>query len=256
MNQVEQRLAAKRFAENWLNKGDEKQDTQQFWMALLQNVYGVEFPADIIQFEQKVKLNNTSYIDGYINETKVLIEQKSRNVDLRQGYQQSDGSILTPFQQARRYSTYLPHDKNPRWIVVCNFHNFEIHDMNRPNDEPEVLVLGDLEKEFHRLNFLVNSKDENIRKEIEVSLKAGELVGILYNELLKQYKNPDDPDTLKSLNKLCVRLVFCLYAEDAGLFGNHKCFHDYLEAHRFEDRIALIRLFKVLNTEPENRDPL
>ena len=162
--------------------------------------------------------------------------------------------MLTPFGQARRYAGYLPHDQNPRWIIVCNFQTFEIHDMNRPNDEPEVLALADLEKEFHRLDFLVDTGKEHIKKEMEISLQAGELVGVLYDALLKQYKDPSAPETLKSLNKLCVRLVFCLYAEDAGIFGSKSMFHDYLEHHRAEDRRALINLFRVLDQDMPQRD--
>ena len=126
--------------------------------------------------------------------------------------------------------------------------------MSRPNDEPEILLLSDLEKEFHRLDFLVDTGKEHIKKEMEVSLQAGELVGVLYDALLKQYKDPDDPETLKSLNKLCVRLVFCLYAEDAGIFGGKSMFHDYLEHHRTEDRRALINLFRVLDQDIPQRD--
>ena len=201
-----------------------------------------------------MKLDHTSFIDGYIESTRVLIEQKGQDIDLRKGYKQSDGSMLTPYQQARRYAGYLPHDQNPRWIIVCNFQEFQIHDMNRPNDEPEVLKLADLEKEYHRLQFLVDTGSEHIKKEMEISLQAGELVGVLYDALLKQYKDPSDPETLKSLNKLCVRLVFCLYAEDAGIFGGKSMFHDYLERHRSEDRRALINLFRVLDQDTPQRD--
>ncbi|MBQ2651755.1 MAG: SAM-dependent DNA methyltransferase, partial [Clostridia bacterium] len=254
MNDVQRRSAAKQFATDWVGRGDEKQETQAFWMALLQKVFGVEEPDKFIAFEVPVKLSHTSFIDGYIASTRVLIEQKGNDIDLRKGYKQSDGSLLSPFQQARRYAGYLPHDQNPRWIVVCNFQEFHIHDMNRPNDAPEVVALADLEKEYSRLQFLVDTGDENIKKEMEVSLKAGELVGVLYDALLKQYKNPDDPETLRSLNALCVRLVFCLYAEDAGIFGGHGKFHNYLQAHKSEDRRALINLFRVLDQKPEERD--
>ena len=168
---------------------------------------------------------------------------------------QSDGQLLTPYQQARRYAGYLPFNQTPRWIVVCNFEAFEIHDMNFPNGEPEVTPLADLEKEVHRLQFLVDTGNTTIQKEMEVSLQAGELVGVLYDAILKQYKDPSSPDTLKSLNALCVRLVFCLYAEDAGIFGGRNKFHDYLEQHRAEDRRALISLFQVLDQKPEERDP-
>ena len=256
MSDQERRAAARQFAADWQGRGDEKQETQAFWLALLQKVYGVAEPEKYIDFEVPVKLDHTSFIDGFIRDTRVLIEQKGQDVDLHKGYRQSDGSFLTPFQQARRYGGYLPHDQNPRWIVVSNFQSFEIHDMNRPNDEPEVLCLADLEREYPRLQFLVDTRDEHIQKEMEVSLKAGEIVGVLYEALLKQYNNgtPPPPDWQRSLNILCVRLVFCFYAEDACVF-NHGQFHDYLARRRPNARQALIDLFRTLDTEKEYRDP-
>ena len=256
MTENEQRLAAKQFAQDWAGRGDEKQDTQLFWVALLQKVYGVEEPDKYIQFELPVKLSHTSFIDGFIEATRVLIEQKGLDIDLKKGYKQSDGSLLSPFQQARRYAGYLPHNQNPRWIVVCNFQEFHIHDMNRPNDAPEVVKLADLEKEYARLQFLVDTGNEQIKREMEISLQAGELVGVLYDAFLKQYKDPNSPETLKSLNKLCVRLVFCLYAEDAGIFGQKNIFHDYLAQFDAKGaRKALRDLFRVLDQKPEDRDP-
>ena len=256
MTEIQQRTAAKTFVDSWSTRGYEKQETALFWIDLLQNVYGEENIKEFIQFEVPVQLDHTSFIDGFIPETRVLIEQKSADVDLKRGAKQSDGSILTPYGQARRYAGYLPHNQNPRWIVVCNFREFHIHDMNRPNDEPEIVLLSDLEKEYSRLQFLVDTGDTNIKKEMEVSLQAGEIVGVLYDALLKQYKDPESAETLKSLNALCVRLVFCLYAEDAGIFGGgHKMFQNYLRNHAGEARRALIDLFKVLDTKPEERDP-
>ncbi len=262
MNEKEQRAAAREFAADWAGRGDEKQETQSFWLALLQKVYGVEEPEKYISFERRVEVDDTrtgkstkKFIDGYIAQTRVLIEQKGQDIDLSKGYKQSDGSLLSPYQQARRYGGYLPQSEQPRWIVVCNFWEFQIHDMNRPNDEPELLELADLEKEYSRLRFLIDTTSEHIKKEMEISLKAGELVGVLYDALLAQYQNPDDPKTLKDLNALCVRLVFCLYAEDAAIFGRPLMFHDYLQAHRAEARRALIDLFRVLDQKPEQRDP-
>ena len=256
MTDVQQRAAAKQFVKDWTGHGDEKQETQRFWIDLLQNIFGVEQATKAIEFEVRVKLDHTSFIDGYISDTHVLIEQKGIDIDLRKGYKQSDGSMLTPFQQARRYAGYLPHNRNPRWIVVCNFKEFHIHDMNRPNDTPEVILLEDFEKEYPRLQFLVDKRNERIQKEMEISLQAGELVGKLYDALLKQYNSPAGEAELKSLNKLCVRLVFCLYAEDAGIFGSHTMFHDYLKSFQAKNvRKALIDLFKVLDTKPADRDP-
>jgi len=255
MTDVEQRLAAKEFIKTWTGRGDEKQETQRFWIDLLQNVFGVDQPTKAIEFEVRVKLDHTSFIDGYLKDTHVLIEQKGADIDLTRGYKQSDGSLLTPYQQARRYAGFLPHDMNPRWIVVCNFKEFHIHDMNRPNDTPEIIKLEDLEKECTRLQFLVDTGNERIQKEMEISLQAGELVGKLYDALLKEYgDNPSDED-LKSLNMLCVRLVFCLYAEDAGIFGSHTMFCDYLRSFNPKNiRKAIIDLFAVLDTKPEDRD--
>lgn len=260
MTDTEHRLAAKQFAADWQGRGDEKQETQTFWLALLQKVYGVTEPDKFISFEKTVNVDNvktgksnTKFIDGYIGATRVLIEQKGAKIDLNKGELQSDGSLLSPYQQARRYGGYLPVNQQPRWIVVCNFKEFRIHDMNHPNDTPEILLLSDLEKEYARLNFLVNTGDENIRKEMEISLQAGELVGVLYDALLKQYAEPESEQTLKSLNALCVRLVFCLYAEDSGIFGKRNMFHDYLQAHRAEDRRALINLFRVLDQKEDER---
>lgn len=255
MTEAQQRQAVRKFIQDWTGRGDEKQDTARFWMGLLRNVFGIEEPEKFMEFELPVKLAHTSFIDGYIPQTRALIEQKSRGISFKKGLKQSDGQLLTPYQQARRYAGYLPFNQTPRWIVVCNFEAFEIHDMNFPNGEPEVIPLADLEKEFHRLQFLVDTGNTTIQKEMEVSLQAGELVGVLYDAILKQYKDPTAPDTLKSLNALCVRLVFCLYAEDAGIFGGRNKFHDYLEQHRAEDRRALIALFQVLDQTPEERDP-
>ena len=255
MTDVQQRASAKEFAAYWENRGDEKQETQRFWIDLLRNVYGVPNPEQSIEFEVPVKLSHTSFIDGYLADTRVLIEQKGADIDLKKGYKQSDGQMLTPYQQARRYAGYLPFNKTPRWIVVCNFQTFEIHDMNFPNGEPEVLMLADLEKDYSRLQFLVDTGSKTIKKEMEVSLKAGELVGVLYDALLKQYKDPTAPETLKSLNALCVRLVFCLYAEDAGIFGRRDMFHDYLkDVPAAGIRKALAELFRVLDQKPEERD--
>lgn len=256
MTEKDQKSAAKAFAAFWKDKGYEKGESQAFWMSLLRDVYGIEHPEQFISFEDQVKLDHTSFIDGYIDATHVMIEQKGLGKDLRKGIKQSDGSVLSPFQQAKRYAAELPYSKRPRWIITCNFAEFLVYDMEKPNGEPEQIFLKDLPKEYYRLQFLVDTGNENLKKEMEISLKAGDLVGKLYDAILKQYKNPDDPETLKSLNKLCVRLVFCLYAEDAGIFGKHQVFHDYLKKYpASEVRHKLVELFRILDTKEEERDP-
>ncbi len=259
MTDAERRAAAKKFAAEWEGRGYEKGESQPFWLSLLRDVYGVAQPEQFIIFEEQVRLDHTSFIDGILPAAHVLIEQKGLDKDLKKPIPQSDGTKLTPFQQAKRYSAELPYSQRPRWIVACNFKEFHIYDMERPAGEPEIVLLENLEKEYYRLQFLVDTGDAGIQKEMEISLQAGELVGALYDALLKQYKDPESPETLKSLNMLCVRLVFCLYAEDAGVFGGRGKFHHYIERIAKKDvrdvRQALINLFHILDTKPEERDP-
>lgn len=256
MNDVEQRKAAKEFAAYWQGKGYEKGQSQPFWLSLLNKVYGVENPEQFISFENQVHLDHTSFIDGYISETKVMIEQKSIKKDLLAPIKQSDGTLLKPIEQAKRYAAELPVSQHPKWIVTCNFEKFLVYDMEHPHNEPEEILLSNLPEEYYRLNFLVDNGSAHIRKEMEVSMAAGELVGKLYNAFLNQYNDPSNAESLRSLNKLCVRLVFCLYAEAAGIFGEHDMFHDYLERFEVRDlRRALIDLFKVLDQKPAKRDP-
>ena len=256
MTDAERRKAAKAFADYWKDRGDEKSDSQSFWLAFVREVLGVAEPERFILFEERVKLDHTSFIDGHIPSTHVLIEQKKKGLNLRSPIRQSDGSLLNPFQQAQRYSAALPYSQRPRWIITCNFEEFLIYDMEKPTGEPESIMLCDLPKEYYRFGFLVEEKSELVHREEEISMQAGELVGRLYDAILKQYIHPEDKASLHSLNILCVRLVFCLYAEDAGIFGDHSKFHDYVRSFAAKDvRRALIDLFRVLDTKPADRDP-
>lgn len=256
MTTAQQQQAARNFAAYWKDKGYEKGESQPFWLSLLRDVYGVEHPEQFIQFEEQVHLDHTSFIDGTIPATHVLIEQKGLGKDLNKPIKQSDGALLNPFEQAKRYILELPVSQHPRWVVTCNFSTFYVYDMERPRGEPEIIELANLEKEYYRLQFLVDAGNEHLKREMEVSIAAGEIVGLLYDAFYKQYANPESEHSLKSLNKLCVRLVFCLYAEDAGIFGHHGMFHDYLAAFNTRElRKALIDLFRVLDTKPQDRDP-
>ena len=258
MNKSEKQIAqaAERFAKRWAGKGYEKGESQLFWTELLTEVFGIGEPSTVISFEDQVHLDHTSFIDGYIERTHTMIEQKSLSKDLRAPIKQSDGTLLTPFQQAQRYSAALPYSKRPRWIVTCNFETFLVYDMENPDGEPFEIGLADLGKEYYRLRFLVESGNEHLEREMQVSMQAGAIVGRLYDALLKEYKDPSSAESLRSLNVLCVRLVFCLYSEDAGIFGRHDMFHDYLARYETMDmRNALVRLFKTLDTPIAERDP-
>ena len=256
MTTTQQQKAAKEFAARWQGKGYEKGESQIFWVELLEQVFGIQKPSEFLSFEQQVKLDHTAFIDAFIPRTHVMIEQKSIEKDLGEPIKQSDGKFLTPFQQAKRYSAELPYSLRPRWIVTCNFREFWVYDMERPKGEPQKILLENLEKEYYRLQFLVDEGNEHLKRELEVSVKAGEIVGLIYDALLEQYIDKTDAETLRSLNILCVRLVFCLYAEDAGLFATKTAFHDYLVKFGSVDfRHALIELFKLLDTPIEERDP-
>ena len=242
-----------KFVDQWAGHGYEKGDTHTFWLQFLRDVLNVAEPEKYIKFEVPVKLKHTSFIDAFFPDSKVIIEQKSLKENLEQGKSQSDGSTLTPYEQAQRYGSSLPYSMRPRWIIVSNFKQFLIYDMETLT-APTKILLEELPEKFHVFNFLIDSTENKIHIELDLSLKAGEIVGKLYDALHSQYINPENTESLQSLNKLCVRLVFCLYAESAGIFSKHKIFRDYLQGSR-NIRQDLILLFEVLNTPIDKRDP-
>ena len=197
----------------------------------------------------------------------MIIEQKSLGKALDSKIHNSDDIDLTPYEQAKRYNDNLPYDEKARWIVTCNFSDIWIYDMNVRIPEPVKISLDELQTKYPLLDFLVKKEVHKVSHEMEVSIKAGDIVGLIYDAFLKQYRIPETTQRetneeknrrehkLKSLNALCVRLVFCLYAEDAGIFGTRGMFHDYLEAYEVKDcRRALIELFKTLDTPVSERD--
>jgi hypothetical protein len=263
MNKVEKKNVIKAFISKWNLKGDEKSDTQAFWYDLLHDILEIEKPTNYIVFEKRVQnATSTNFIDGFISNTNVLIEQKSLNVNLDRAENNSNGLKFTPYEQAENYSNLLPLNEKPRWIIVSNFREMRIHDMNdnfydRKNKYYKIYI-KDLLKEYYKLDFIIDVKANIPRKEEAVSIKAGELVGILYEELLKQYGKEPSPNDYRHLNVLCVRIVFCLFAEDAGLFPTKNSFHDYISKFNIPSlhsyaSVALNNLFEILNTRYEDR---
>ena len=257
---AKRKAAAKAFADKWTAApGDEKQETQSFWIELLQEVLGVRSDSRTISFEMRVKVgSSTRFIDAYLPDTRVLIEQKSSSIDMDAPQMQSGGDMLTPYEQAKRYSDNLPVDKHARWIVTCNFREIRIHDMNaaKPAVPVSHISLAELPEQWHLLQFLVDARNSRVEKEKEMSMQAGVLISRIYNALLENAESGKDAATLQSMNKFCVRLVFCLYAEDAGLFRKNQ-FWEYLEdaADNPRDmRSRILQLFRALNMEPERRD--
>ncbi len=254
--------AAAAFADRWLHEpGNEKQQTAAFWSELLHNVLGIDQPTELIRFEYPVKCEGvTRYIDAYLPEPRVLIEQKSADVDLAAHAVQSGGTELSAYRQAKRYADNLPFNRRPRWILTCNFREIRIHDMDleRPEAEPVIITLQEIPAQVHALRFLTEGVSETARieKEKQLSIQAGELISRIYNALLARCPEPLSDGVLQQLNRFCVRLVFCLYADDAGLFAKGQ-FLDYL--HRSSDpdgKSALVlKLFRALNLPPAQRDP-
>lgn len=254
------KAAAKKFAEKWLSvEGHENEDSQRFWMELLQNVYGVANPADVIRFEFPVKVESKGVckIDAFLPETRVLIEQKSSDVDLTAVIKQSGDLALTPYQQAKRYAGGLRFENAARWIVTCNFREFRVHDLNsdKPAEPVCILKLAELAEQFHVLDFLVDGQQVRVAREREVSEDAGRLISRIYHALLAKHPASDDSRLLHDLNKFCVRLVFCLYAEDAGLF-THGQFWQYVGkgSTPSDKRQRMLNLFHELNRKPNERN--
>lgn len=258
MTDAERREAARKFVNKWNGKGNEDQDSQKYWFDFLNNIVGIDNVTDRVVFEKKVFVDgNPKKIDVYIPETHTLIEQKSIGKQLDKKIINSGDIALTPYEQAKRYNDNLPYDEKARWIVTSNFSEIWIYDMNLPIPTPVKVQLTELQTKFSMFDFMIDKEQTKLSQEMEVSVKAGEFVGLIYDALLKQYINPNSEETLKSLNMLCVRIVFCLYAEDAHIFGNNgHMFHDYLNKFETKDlRKALIELFKILDTPEDKRDP-
>ncbi len=256
MTDQEKREAARQFHNKWNNRGKEKQDDQSYWVDFLQNIMGVENVTDRIEWQKEIIQPNKhkGWIDAYIPETKTIIEQKSLGIKLDEPQQGHDG--MTPYEQAKMYDNCLPQSQKAKWIVLSNFAEIWVYDMDSAYPEPVKFTLADIPTKYSYFDFLINQNKKTITEETQISVKAGEFVGLIYDALIKQYIDPTNEESLKSLNMLCVRLVFCLYAEDAHIFGESgSMFHDYLEQYEAKDiRRAIIDLFKILDTPEDKRD--
>ena len=252
--------AAKHFIQKYKDKSNEKSSAQSFWIDFL-GIF-TPSPTEKIEFEKRVSLSHTSFIDAYIPHAKTLIEQKSSGIDLNKAKKQSDGSELTPFEQAKRYNDELPYSQKARYIIICNFDEFHIHDMESPKDPPQIINFADLTKQIHRFTFLNESKNDELKalalaKQSELSFKAARLIKQIQDELIALYAaatpsgEPSEQD-FASINMLLTRLVFCFYADDSGVFTRHDMFGAYLATHKANMRQAILDVFSMLST-PEHK---
>ena len=255
---MNQSYIAKLFAADWNGRGNEDADTHTFWLDLLRKIFGIEDSGKFIKFEKSVSFDKSTHkIDGYISKTKVLIEQKSFSNDLSAKYLQSDGTFLTPLEQAMRYADHLPYEECPRWIVTCNFAEFRVYYFgnivsyfNPP--EPVIIKLEDLSDDYERLKFLVDPDDTTILEDVNISKNALDIIKKVRDDFKDIYEKNNVTDWKNFLYKICVRLVFCFYADDSRLFDDKKYFAAYLQKFNGNAQIdALQNIFNVLNT-PNN----
>lgn len=196
------------------------------------------------------------FIDAHIPDAKTFIEQKSLGIDLDKP-EVRQGLPVTPFQQAFNYANSLPNSQRPNFIIVCNFSEFRIHDLNKADAESSYLsfTLEELPGQLHLLDFLIDPQRARQQREEKVSMDAGVLVGKLYDMLHAQFIDPDTEESQHALNVLCVRLVFCLFAEDAGLFPKD-ALSSYLDNIPARNARGMLKeLFQTLNTPIDQRDP-
>ncbi|KXA15554.1 type IIL restriction-modification enzyme MmeI [Gardnerella pickettii] len=255
MNIADQHKKAAEFIERWQGRGDEKQETQKFWLDFMQNVLDVPNAINNTEFEYRTA--GGGYIDMLCTDSRFLVEQKSKNVDLDKP-EERQGTLVTPAEQAVRYSDNLPLSKKPTFICTCNFNTFRFYDLEKdPRAQKSPVEEFTLDKLAEHLTVFRNIFSENRSRnyiEKQLSEKAGLLVANLHNELEKQYVDPNSEKEHHSLALITVRIVFCLYAEDAGLFTNH-IFSNYIHNAQSSDlRRKLIDLFNTLDTKEKDRD--
>ncbi len=244
--------------ERWQQaEGNEDREARSFLIELLQDVLGIKDPTKVLDFERRVKGRK---IDAFYEDMGILLEAKSRKPGILDERRNNGAyGFETPYEQAKWYANELPSSIKPRWIIVTDFDEFRIHDLDTENPEREYVSvkLEDLPEQSYLFDFFFDKSQSRLVKEKELSVEAGEIVGRLYNSLMAQYKNIDtDAHEQRSLNILIVRFVFLLYAEDAGLLQEHQAFLKYMRDIAPENfRDALFQLFKVLDTPIEERDP-
>lgn len=234
-NEIRARAAA--FVRDWEGEGYEKGQTQLFYRDFFE-VFGVPVRR-VASFEQPVK--NLGEKRGFIDlfwKGMLLIEQKSVGRDLK-----------TAKTQALDYFPGLRDDELPRYVLLSDFQNFELYDL----DEGEELKFGlaDLPKHVHKLGFITGVQKKTFKDQDPVNIEASELVGKLHDALEESGYIGHD------LERFLVRIVFCLFADDTGIFETRGIFEDLIESRTRKDGSDLggwlAQLFQVLDTPKDKR---
>ncbi len=234
-NEVRNRAAS--FADDWRDAGYEKGETQSFYNAFFR-VFGVQ-RSSVARYEDHVsKLDNRSGFIDLFWPGVLLVEQKSAGRDLKAAY-----------DQAGAYFDALPERNRPRYILVSDFQTFRLHDL----DEREVVTfpLADLPAHVEAFGFILGVQRRTFRDQDPANIKAAELVGRLHDQLADAGQRGHD------LERFLVRVVFCMFADDTGVFEPRDTFLDFLETRTGKDGADLgpwlAQLFEVLDTPESDR---
>lgn len=233
------RANAARFSEEWKGKGYEKGQTQSFYDEFFA-IFGVP-RKQVAVYEQRVKALDTSRTGGFIDlfwPGTLIVEQKSAGRDLTRA-----------MSQALDYYDWLPEVQRPRYMMVCDFQRFELVDLEARREWR--FPLTDLKRHVEAFGFIIGVQPRLFRNQSPVNRKASELMGRLHNALAA------DGYTGHDLERLLVRLLFILFADDTGIFERKDQFLTFLEQRTSADGRDLGRwlgeLFQVLDTPPEKR---
>ena len=233
-NEIRARAAT--FAQEWQDAGYEKGQTQLFYRDFF-DVFGVPVRR-VAAFEEPVKLlgSKRGFIDLFWKGV-LLVEQKSVGRDLAKAK-----------TQALSYFPGLKDADLPRYILLSDFATFELYDLDE--DESVAFALADLPQHVEKFGFILGVQKRTFRDQDPVNIEASERVGDLHDALAASgYKGHD-------LEQFLVRIVFCFFADDTGIFEPRDIFLDLLENRTREDGSdlggCLAQLFQVLNT-PEDR---
>ena len=217
-------------------EGYERGQSQNFWTQIF-NAYGVSGQVQLKAFEHRLKKDKTQkYVDAFIPKL-VIVEQKSKGIDLNKAY-----------SQASEYYDRLKTDK-PRYIVLCNFDELWIYDLANPLDVKEYkCLLTDLPKNAEWLDFLApNAAMAEIVEENPINRQATEMVARLHKAFISDGVNADE------LALFLTRLIFCFFADDTGIFGQKNLLDGLLTNEAKSDGSNLnevfTTLFDTLNTK-------
>lgn len=263
------RKDAEAFVRRWSGRGYEKGEASSFWIDLFQTVLGLDDAIERLQFEVPIKTlasDSSGFIDVHIPSASTIVEMKSSGVDLAKK-EMRQGRMVTPAEQARDYANGFPYSLRPRYLIACNFEEMWVYDTARNPlaDKPLYrITLEDLPRQVDVLRFLSGEAKPPEVLAREVSVEAGRIMGRLHEHAERAYGDTSRPSVQHAVSVLLTRLMFLMFAEDAGLLLSTKedgvrdnlAFRDYVRSWSPENLSTGLKvLFEWLDTKPEDRDP-